>query len=62
MSTNADANELERAADQRAGPDVPAAVETTETYQTDDGTVFYDAENPIAWIQTDEPLRLADVA
>jgi hypothetical protein len=62
MSTNVNADELERAADTREGPDLPAAVEATETYQTDDGTVFYDAENPIAWIQADEPVRLAEVA
>jgi len=62
MSTNANADEVECTTEEREGPDLPAAVEATETYQTDDGTVFYDAENPIAWIQADEPVRLTDVA
>jgi hypothetical protein len=62
MSPNANANELDRAGDDREGPPLPTAVEATETYQTEGGTVFYDAENPIAWIQVDEPVRLRHVA
>lgn len=61
MSTNANPNELDRVTDDRDGPAVPAVVEATESYQTDDGTVFYHAENPMAWIQATEPVRLADV-
>lgn len=35
----------------RPEPVVPDAVETTEAYETDDGVVLYDAENPLAWVQ-----------
>jgi hypothetical protein len=26
------------------------------TYETDDGTVFYDTENPLAWLQSAETV------
>lgn len=62
MSKQANAGTMDRDEDVRSEPAIPAAVETTETYQTDDGTVFYDAENPLAWLQTDEPVVLHEVA
>jgi len=31
---------------------------TVEAYETDDGTVFYDAAEPAAWLQTDDVLEL----
>jgi len=37
----------------RPEPAVPEAVETTEAYETDDGVVLYDAENPLAWLQAE---------
>jgi len=39
-------------------PEVPEAVATTERYETDEGVVLYDAENPLAWVQTTEAVRL----
>ncbi|PSP88716.1 hypothetical protein BRC90_06740 [Halobacteriales archaeon QS_4_69_34] len=41
-----------------AGPAVPAVVETTETYEVTEGTVFYDATNPLAWLETSRALAL----
>ncbi len=38
------------------------AVSTTEVYETDEGVVFYDAEHPLAWIQTSKTVRLTDAA
>lgn len=38
------------------------AVETTEMYETDEGVVFYDANNPFAWLQSSNPVELEDVA
>jgi len=61
MSNHANAGETDRSGDVRSEPALPAAVETTETYKTDDGTVFYDADNPLAWLQTDDPVTLNDV-
>lgn len=41
-------------------PSPPAGVATTERYEIDDGIVFYDAANPLAWLEAGHALRLAD--
>ena len=41
--------------------DHDAAVEV-ETYEVDGGTVFFDAENPLAWVEATTTVRLTDVA
>lgn len=33
-----------------------------ETYEVDDGVVFFDAENPLAWVEASAAIRLKDVA
>ncbi|MFQ3318008.1 MAG: hypothetical protein ACI80F_000054 [Natronomonas sp.] len=43
-------------------PVVADAVETTESYETEEGVVFYDAENPLAWMQAETVLDLEEVA
>ncbi|WIV67621.1 DUF7331 family protein [Natrialbaceae archaeon AArc-T1-2] len=40
----------------------PAGIETIEAYETDDGVVFYDAENPLAWVETTRTLELEEFA
>jgi hypothetical protein len=40
---------------------VSDAIAATETYETDEGVVFYDADNPLAWLQSRETVRLNDV-
>lgn len=35
-------------------------VETIETYDTDNGVVFYDSENPLAWLQASMTVRLGE--
>ncbi|SEH11351.1 MULTISPECIES: DUF7331 family protein [Natronorubrum] len=39
-----------------------AGTETIESYETDDGVVFYDAENPLAWVETSHSLMLSELA
>lgn len=34
------------------------AVEAVGTYDADGDTVFYDTENPLAWVQSTETVRL----
>lgn len=46
----------------RPEPMVTDAIESTESYETEEGVVFYDAENPLAWIQVDGVVDLTDVA
>lgn len=40
----------------RAGP--PADGGSVESYETDDGVVLYDADNPLAWIEAARPVAL----
>lgn len=44
----------------RPEPALPAGIASTELYEADDGIVFYDAENPMAWIKADGTVRLED--
>jgi len=54
--------ESDRADELRSAPALPDAVQTTETYETEEGTVFYDAQQPLAWIQTDTTMTLDELA
>ncbi|WP_255196834.1 DUF7331 family protein [Halorarius litoreus] len=38
------------------------AVRATEAYETDEGVVFYDSENPTAWMQARATLKLKEMA
>lgn len=49
-------------ADERPEPVVADAVETTESYETEEGVVFYDAENPLAWLQAETVVDLDEAA
>jgi hypothetical protein len=40
----------------------PDGVATVESYEVDGGVVFYDAENPLAWVETTETVALSDLA
>ncbi|MFP8953567.1 hypothetical protein ACLI4Z_11415 [Natrialbaceae archaeon A-arb3/5] len=40
----------------------PQGTETIESYETEEGVVFYDAENPLAWVETSQTLPLEEVA
>lgn len=42
---------------------VPAAADGgIEAYETDHGIVLYDANNPLAWIESSAPVSLDDAA
>jgi hypothetical protein len=59
MSDHAE-TDAERGID-RSHPTEETGAETVEAYDTDDGVVFYDAENPLAWLQATHSARLDDV-
>ncbi|WP_174811765.1 DUF7331 family protein [Salinadaptatus halalkaliphilus] len=40
----------------------PAGTATIEAYETDDGMVLYDAENPLAWVETSRAIALEELA
>lgn len=38
------------------------AVDSIESYETEDGVVFYDAQNPMAWLQASTTVTLREQA
>jgi len=40
----------------------PESVASIESYETEDGVVFYDADNPLAWMEAGRTLPLDDFA
>ncbi|RQG99708.1 DUF7331 family protein [Natrarchaeobius oligotrophus] len=48
--------------DRSEKPSVPRGTATIESYETDEGVVFYDAENPLAWVETSQTIPLAELA
>ncbi|MFB6113023.1 MAG: hypothetical protein ABEJ58_02830 [Halodesulfurarchaeum sp.] len=48
-----------RQSDVREGPDSDPA-ERIEAYETDEGLVLYDAENPLAWLQSTGAVSLEE--
>lgn len=51
------AQDVERAAEPPADDE---ARERVETYDTDEGVVFYDAQNPLAWMLASSTLVLSE--
>jgi hypothetical protein len=39
-----------------------ATIESVESYETEDGVVFYDAQNPLAWLKAKRALELTEQA
>jgi hypothetical protein len=39
----------------------PESVAAVGTYEEDDDTVFYDTENPLAWVQADRTVQLEEM-
>lgn len=54
----ADAAHLDQAVDGADG----AGLGGVEAYESDGGTVFYESENPLAWMQSSEAVTLRDSA
>jgi hypothetical protein len=38
----------------------PDGIDSVEAYETEEGVVFYDAENPLAWLETSQTLSLRE--
>jgi hypothetical protein len=43
-------------------PDEPDALASIEAYETENGVVIYDAENPLAWLESSQTVSLRDSA
>mgnify|MGYP000058942450 FL=1 len=46
--------------DRAATPETITGAETIESYEDSGTVVFYDAENPLAWIESDDAVTLSD--
>jgi hypothetical protein len=40
----------------------PEDLASIESYETEDGVVFYDADNPLAWMEADRTVQLEEAA
>jgi hypothetical protein len=43
-------------------PAIAEAIRSTESYEVSEGVVFYNAENPLAWLQADRVVDLEEAA
>lgn len=41
-------------------PPTQAGVDTVEAYEVEDGVVFYDAENPLAWVRASNAVTVRE--
>ena len=57
-----DAHTRGEGANEEREPSVSDAVRTTEAYECDEGVVLYDAENPLAWVESRTAVRLDEAA
>jgi hypothetical protein len=55
-------SETSRETERHGDEDGPERVAAIESYETEDGTVFYDADNPLAWMEAGRTLPLEDFA
>ena len=55
MSTHADDQQ-----ENSAAASEPAGVATVESYEVDDGVVLFDAENPLAWVETTDAIPVSE--
>ena len=42
------------------GPFQPRGAEDVERYETDEGVVFFDSHNPLAWLEATQTIPLED--
>jgi hypothetical protein len=59
MSDHVDAGRWDSADDRRPDHD---GIDTVEAYEIEDGTVLYDAENPLAWVESSEAVSVHEYA
>ena len=63
MSDHADqGHERDSAAANSGETEALTGVDSIEAYETDDGIVFYDAQNPLAWLKAAATLTLDEQA
>ncbi|RCU46473.1 hypothetical protein DU504_03620 [Haloplanus salinus] len=59
MSDHVDAGRWDSTDAQRPDRD---GIGTVEAYEVEDGTVLYDAENPLAWVESSAAVPIRELA
>lgn len=62
MSDHGDADGLDSTQGGLENQADPEGVATVESYEVEGGVVFYDAENPLAWVEATTALHLREQA
>lgn len=57
-----ESNHADVESDRAPRPELVEDDVSAEFYETDDGVVLYDAENPLAWVQSTVSVQLKDLA
>jgi hypothetical protein len=57
MSDHVDAGRWDSATERRQSD----GIDTVEAYEVDDGTVLYDAENPLAWVESSAAVPIREL-
>ncbi|MGM0591997.1 MAG: DUF7331 family protein [Halobacteriota archaeon] len=62
MSNHTDADEWDSVDNERPEEAAVDGIARVESYEIENGVVFYDAKNPLAWLQASRTLLLSDQA
>lgn len=63
MTTHSDdGSRVDRSTTGEAAPSTSGDADTVEAYEDGGNVVFYDAENPLAWVETSRTLDLSECA
>lgn len=61
MSDHADSGNEQDSHDVSELPELgDSGIDAVESYETEDGVVFYDAQNPLAWLKARQALKLTE--
>lgn len=60
MADHADSERTNRSQAAAARPGEANGLDDVESYEVDGGVVFYDSQNPLAWVETSRAVKLED--
>lgn len=55
-------NDLSHSADEYWEAEPAVGTESIEAYETEEGVVVFDAQNPLAWVEANRSVRLDELA
>jgi hypothetical protein len=60
MTDHVDSERTDRSPTRDAAVGEASGLDDVESYEVDGGVVFYDPQNPLAWVETSRTLQLKD--